>query len=69
MFGAKLIYHGLSTFPIVEIKNNDIKDKIKNINFKNFFYFFYKFIFFVIRKIAIKVFSPKLDIFFLQRQL
>lgn len=64
MFGAKLIYHGLSTFPIVEIKNNDIKDKIKNINFKNFFYFFYKFIFFVIRKIAIKVFSPKLDIFF-----
>tara|TARA_B100001057_G_scaffold309601_1_gene309595 strand:- start:384 stop:1583 length:1200 start_codon:yes stop_codon:yes gene_type:complete len=64
LFGANLIYHGLSTFPIVEIKNEDIKNKITNISFSNFFYLFYKYIFFINRKILNKIILPKLDIFF-----
>ena len=45
--GARLIFHGLAQFPIVEIKTGDLKNKLKNIEIKSVFHFFLKFIFFL----------------------
>ncbi len=62
--GARLIFHGLAQFPIVEIKTGDLKNKLKSIKIKDLFYFFLKFLKFLYKKIVFYLFSVKLDIFF-----
>ena len=62
--GARLIFHGLAQFPIVEIKTGDLKNKLKNIEIKSVFHFFLKFLKFFYKKIIFNLFTVKLDIFF-----
>ena len=64
LMGARLIFHGLAQFPIVEIKTGDLKNKLKNIKIKNLFYFFFKFLKFLCKKVIFYLFTVKLDIFF-----
>ena len=64
LMGARLIFHGLAQFPIVEIKTGDLKNKLKSIKIKNLFYFFFKFLKFLYKKVIFHLFTVKLDIFF-----
>ncbi len=64
LYGARLIFHGLASFPIIEIQNQDIMQKIKNTPIKKYFHFFIKTIRFFSRSVINKFFKTKLDIFF-----
>ena len=64
LFGAHLVFHGHSNFPIIKIEKKDIKQKIKRIPAKQYLFFFLKFIRFFLKKILNRLLKPKLDIFF-----
>mgnify|MGYP006098205591 FL=1 len=64
LFGAKLIFHALAQFPVVNYNIRDLKNVLLNKTFLKWPFFFLKSLMFINKKILRKLVKVKIDFFF-----